>query len=194
MSLMRSLSNSRRHQVACFIAARRDHEGQTPRCSLACGIRDWFGAPQVSDLRAQDVLIEVLGKELSEVEREESRKRNLLRQWKKKVGELKQACRFLGRGTDINKSLETECANNENKQMELENDIQLLEKKSRVSKLQKECLAAAQRTKLLESENQLLLSEAEQLRQEVLEENLDNSLVREENALDNEGPPGDCNA
>ncbi|KAJ6475245.1 hypothetical protein C8R47DRAFT_1142759 [Mycena vitilis] len=61
-----------------------------------------------------------------------------------------------------------------------------------VQELQKESLAATQRTKLLESENQLLLSEAEQLRQEVqiLEENLDNSLTREENALD-DGPPGD---
>ncbi|KAJ7733766.1 hypothetical protein DFH07DRAFT_928669 [Mycena maculata] len=61
-----------------------------------------------------------------------------------------------------------------------------------VQELQQESLAAAQRTKVLESENQLLLSEAEQLRQEVqiLEENLDNSLTREENALD-EGPPGD---
>ncbi|KAF7361997.1 CAP-Gly domain-containing linker protein 2 [Mycena venus] len=62
-----------------------------------------------------------------------------------------------------------------------------------VQELQKESLAATQRTKLLESENQLLLSEAEQLRQEVqiLEENLDNSLTREENALD-EAPSGDA--
>ncbi|KAJ7096443.1 hypothetical protein C8R44DRAFT_813037 [Mycena epipterygia] len=61
-----------------------------------------------------------------------------------------------------------------------------------VQELQKESLAAIQRTKLLESENQLLLSETEQLRQEVqiLEENLDHSLTREENALE-EGPPGD---
>ncbi|KAJ7262294.1 hypothetical protein B0H12DRAFT_1321913 [Mycena haematopus] len=62
-----------------------------------------------------------------------------------------------------------------------------------VQELQKESLAATQRTKLLESENQLLLSEAEQLRQEVqiLEENLDNSLIHEENALD-DAPPGDA--
>ncbi|KAJ7045398.1 hypothetical protein C8F04DRAFT_1388040 [Mycena alexandri] len=62
-----------------------------------------------------------------------------------------------------------------------------------VQELQKESLAATQRTKLLESENQLLLSEAEQLRQEVqiLEENLDNSLVHETKALE-EGPPGDA--
>ncbi|KAJ7497179.1 hypothetical protein FB451DRAFT_1075615 [Mycena latifolia] len=59
-----------------------------------------------------------------------------------------------------------------------------------VQELQQESLAAAQRTKLLESENQLLLSEAEQLRQEVqiLEENLDHSLTREENALEDAAP------
>ncbi|KAF8210105.1 hypothetical protein K438DRAFT_1903746 [Mycena galopus ATCC 62051] len=64
-----------------------------------------------------------------------------------------------------------------------------------VQELQKESLAATQRTKLLESENQLLLSEAEQLRQEVqiLEENLDNSLTREENALD-DAPSGDVSS
>ncbi|KAJ7783014.1 hypothetical protein B0H16DRAFT_1671164 [Mycena metata] len=62
-----------------------------------------------------------------------------------------------------------------------------------VQELQKESVTATQRTKLLESENQLLLSEAEQLRQEVqiLEENLDNSLVHETKALE-EGPPGDA--
>ncbi|KAF7376043.1 hypothetical protein MSAN_00019100 [Mycena sanguinolenta] len=62
-----------------------------------------------------------------------------------------------------------------------------------VQELQKESLAATQRTKLLESENQLLRSEAEQLRQEVqiLEENLDNSLTREENALE-DAPSGDA--
>ncbi|KAJ7218148.1 hypothetical protein GGX14DRAFT_440092 [Mycena pura] len=55
-----------------------------------------------------------------------------------------------------------------------------------VQELQKENLAATQRMKLLESENQLLLSETEQLRQEVqvLEENLDHSLLHEEKASD----------
>lgn len=59
-----------------------------------------------------------------------------------------------------------------------------------VQSLQQESLAAAQRTKLLESENQLLLSEAEQLRQEVqiLEENLDTSLTREENTPEDTAP------
>ncbi|KAJ7072430.1 hypothetical protein C8F01DRAFT_1076444 [Mycena amicta] len=61
-----------------------------------------------------------------------------------------------------------------------------------VQELQKENLAVTQRTKLLESENQLLASETEQLRQEVqiLEENLDNSLTKEENAQ-NDVPAGD---
>ncbi|KAF5385794.1 hypothetical protein D9615_002454 [Tricholomella constricta] len=51
-----------------------------------------------------------------------------------------------------------------------------------VQELQKENLASAQRIKILESENQLLSSEANQLRQEVqiLEENLDKSLDQEE--------------
>lgn len=67
--------------------------------------------------------------------------------------------------------------------------------------LQKENLAATQRNKLLESENSLLLSETEQLRQvclldqfiyttltwsqevKILEDNIDQSLLREEQAL-----------
>ncbi|RDB16858.1 Dynactin subunit 1 [Hypsizygus marmoreus] len=51
-----------------------------------------------------------------------------------------------------------------------------------VQELQKENLAATQRIKILESENELLVSEAMQLRQEVqiLEENLDQSFTQEE--------------
>ncbi|KAJ7873582.1 hypothetical protein B0H13DRAFT_1480213, partial [Mycena leptocephala] len=37
-----------------------------------------------TDLRARDELVEVLGKKLSEVEREESKKRSVLKQWRKK--------------------------------------------------------------------------------------------------------------
>ncbi|KAJ7730391.1 hypothetical protein DFH07DRAFT_993983 [Mycena maculata] len=48
-----------------------------------------------ADLRARDELVSVLGKKLSEVEKEESKRRGALRQWKKKVGELERACRFL---------------------------------------------------------------------------------------------------
>ncbi|TFK44617.1 hypothetical protein BDQ12DRAFT_673277 [Crucibulum laeve] len=55
-----------------------------------------------------------------------------------------------------------------------------------VQELQKENLAGNQRIKLLESENQLLSSEAEQLRQEVhiLEENLDNNMTRDDDTRD----------
>ncbi|KAJ7153555.1 hypothetical protein C8R43DRAFT_1106769 [Mycena crocata] len=48
-----------------------------------------------TDLRARDELVEVLGKKLGEVEREETKKRNVLKQWKKKVIELERACRYL---------------------------------------------------------------------------------------------------
>ncbi|KAJ7431233.1 hypothetical protein FB451DRAFT_436193 [Mycena latifolia] len=48
-----------------------------------------------TDLRARDELVEVLGKKLTEVEREETKKRTLLKQWKKKVLELERACRYL---------------------------------------------------------------------------------------------------
>ncbi|KAF8172754.1 hypothetical protein K438DRAFT_1728681 [Mycena galopus ATCC 62051] len=48
-----------------------------------------------ADLRARDELVEVLGKKLTEVEKDEAKKRGLLRTWKKKVVELERACRFL---------------------------------------------------------------------------------------------------
>ncbi|KIJ61359.1 hypothetical protein HYDPIDRAFT_31443 [Hydnomerulius pinastri MD-312] len=55
-----------------------------------------------------------------------------------------------------------------------------------VQELQKETVAAAQRNRLLESENRLLISETDQLRQElkILEENVEQSLLRQEAALD----------
>ncbi|TFY51229.1 hypothetical protein EVJ58_g10676 [Rhodofomes roseus] len=54
-----------------------------------------------------------------------------------------------------------------------------------VQELQKEISAAAQRNKVLESENKLLLTETEQLRQDlkVLEESVEQSIMREEQAL-----------
>ncbi|KII92295.1 hypothetical protein PLICRDRAFT_172397 [Plicaturopsis crispa FD-325 SS-3] len=56
-----------------------------------------------------------------------------------------------------------------------------------VQDLQKENTACTQRIKILESENRLLVSETDQLRQElkVLEDNIDQSILREENALAN---------
>ncbi|KIK85026.1 hypothetical protein PAXRUDRAFT_35431 [Paxillus rubicundulus Ve08.2h10] len=58
-----------------------------------------------------------------------------------------------------------------------------------VQELQKEILTVAQRNKLLESENRLLISETDQLRQElkILEENVEQSLLRQEAALDTGG-------
>ncbi|KAF8844266.1 hypothetical protein BDN67DRAFT_963002 [Paxillus ammoniavirescens] len=55
-----------------------------------------------------------------------------------------------------------------------------------VQELQKEILTVTQRNKLLESENRLLISETDQLRQElkILEENVEQSLLRQEAALD----------
>ncbi|KAG6862208.1 hypothetical protein C0995_002138 [Termitomyces sp. Mi166 len=54
-----------------------------------------------------------------------------------------------------------------------------------IQELQKEQVAALQRVKILESENELLTSEADQLRQEVqiLEDNLDKSMEQEEAAV-----------
>ncbi|KAG2150614.1 hypothetical protein DEU56DRAFT_780997 [Suillus clintonianus] len=56
-----------------------------------------------------------------------------------------------------------------------------------VQDLQKETSAVTQRNKLLESENRLLMSETDQLRQELklLEENIEQTLLREEAALGN---------
>ncbi|KAL0062077.1 hypothetical protein AAF712_011077 [Marasmius tenuissimus] len=58
-----------------------------------------------------------------------------------------------------------------------------------VQELQKESVAGSQRNKVLESENQLLMSEMEKLRQEVkiLEDNLDQSILREEENLHIDG-------
>ncbi|KAI0759824.1 hypothetical protein BD413DRAFT_487303 [Trametes elegans] len=60
-----------------------------------------------------------------------------------------------------------------------------------VQELQKENAAAAQRSKVLEAENKLLLSETEQLREDMkaLEEDVEKSLAREEAALSGEIPP-----
>ncbi|GLB44159.1 hypothetical protein LshimejAT787_1600890 [Lyophyllum shimeji] len=48
-----------------------------------------------TDLRARDELVEVLEKKLSEVEKEDSKRRSVLRSWKKKVQELEKTCRYL---------------------------------------------------------------------------------------------------
>jgi hypothetical protein len=48
-----------------------------------------------TDLRARDELVEILGKRLADVEKEETRRKGILRAWKKKVAELEKACRYL---------------------------------------------------------------------------------------------------
>ncbi|KAJ7197248.1 hypothetical protein GGX14DRAFT_668782 [Mycena pura] len=48
-----------------------------------------------ADLRARDELVGVLRKKLAEVEEEETKKRKLLKAWKKKVLELEKTCRLL---------------------------------------------------------------------------------------------------
>ncbi|KAF9021695.1 hypothetical protein BDZ89DRAFT_1071242 [Hymenopellis radicata] len=59
-----------------------------------------------------------------------------------------------------------------------------------VRQLQEEAVTSAQRYKTLESENQLLITEMDQLRQEVkiLEENIDQSIMREEAELNGAAP------
>ncbi|KAJ7686798.1 hypothetical protein B0H17DRAFT_704132 [Mycena rosella] len=48
-----------------------------------------------TDLRARDALVEALGAKLGEAEQAEVKRRGVLRGWKKKVGELERACRYL---------------------------------------------------------------------------------------------------
>ncbi|KAK7441809.1 hypothetical protein VKT23_016471 [Stygiomarasmius scandens] len=48
-----------------------------------------------TDLRARDEMVEILTKRLSEAEKEEAKRKGILRAWKKKVAELETACRFL---------------------------------------------------------------------------------------------------
>uniref|UniRef100_A0A8H7XXY7 Uncharacterized protein n=1 Tax=Psilocybe cubensis TaxID=181762 RepID=A0A8H7XXY7_PSICU len=48
-----------------------------------------------ADLKARDELVELLSKKLSDAEKDDARKKNALRSWKKKVQELEKACRLL---------------------------------------------------------------------------------------------------
>ncbi|KAJ8516870.1 hypothetical protein ONZ45_g5875 [Pleurotus djamor] len=53
-----------------------------------------------TDLQAKDELVQLLNKKLSELEKEDSRRRGVLRTWKKKVAELEKACRYLEEEVD----------------------------------------------------------------------------------------------
>ncbi|KAL0068902.1 hypothetical protein AAF712_003895 [Marasmius tenuissimus] len=48
-----------------------------------------------TDLRARDELVELLNQKLTDVEKEDTRRKGVLRAWKKKVAELERACRML---------------------------------------------------------------------------------------------------
>ncbi|KAJ3773122.1 hypothetical protein FB446DRAFT_642254 [Lentinula raphanica] len=48
-----------------------------------------------TDLRARDEMVQVLGQKVSELEKEELKRKGMLRAWKKKVAELERTCRFL---------------------------------------------------------------------------------------------------
>ncbi|KAF8064059.1 hypothetical protein FPV67DRAFT_200335 [Lyophyllum atratum] len=48
-----------------------------------------------TDLRAREELVEILGKKLGDVEKDEGKRRSVLRSWKKKVLELEKTCRYL---------------------------------------------------------------------------------------------------
>lgn len=56
-----------------------------------------------ADLKARDELVEILSKKLSDVEKEDSKRRSALRSWKKKVQELERMCRSLEEAVDHSK-------------------------------------------------------------------------------------------
>lgn len=53
-----------------------------------------------ADLRTKDEMVELLGKKLSDLEKQENQRRGALRQWKKKVQELERAVRLLEEEVD----------------------------------------------------------------------------------------------
>ena len=48
-----------------------------------------------TDLKARDELVEILGKKLANLEKDDTKRKNTLRSWKKKVQELERLCRQL---------------------------------------------------------------------------------------------------
>ena len=48
-----------------------------------------------ADLKARDELVEILGKKLADSEKDDTKRKNALRSWKKKVQELERVCRHL---------------------------------------------------------------------------------------------------
>ncbi|KAF4612113.1 hypothetical protein D9613_003841 [Agrocybe pediades] len=58
-------------------------------------LRTELCAQYETDLKARDELVEILEKKVTDFEKDEARKKNSLRSWKKKVQELEKACRQL---------------------------------------------------------------------------------------------------
>ncbi|KAF8824484.1 hypothetical protein HHX47_DHR8000074 [Lentinula edodes] len=48
-----------------------------------------------TDLRARDEMVQILGQKVNDLEKEELKRKGILRAWKKKVAELERTCRFL---------------------------------------------------------------------------------------------------
>ena len=55
------------------------------------------------DLKARDELVEILGKKLANLEKDDTQRRNTLRSWKKKVQELERLCRQLEESVENSK-------------------------------------------------------------------------------------------
>ncbi|KAK7439323.1 hypothetical protein VKT23_017548 [Stygiomarasmius scandens] len=94
------------------------------------------------------------------------------------------------RDVAINNGIQSPTKERDSKDKELKHELKSANEeitglKHLLQELQKESTAQSQRNKVLESENALLMSEMEQLRQEVkiLEDNLDQSIMREEENL-----------
>ncbi|KAF8901009.1 hypothetical protein CPB84DRAFT_994909 [Gymnopilus junonius] len=58
-------------------------------------LRTELCAQYEADLKARDELVDILNQKLSDFEKDETKKKNALRSWKKKVQELEKACRQL---------------------------------------------------------------------------------------------------
>lgn len=56
-----------------------------------------------ADLKARDELVEILGKKLADMEKDDVKRKNVLRSWKKKVQELERVCRQLEESVEDSK-------------------------------------------------------------------------------------------
>ncbi len=63
-------------------------------------LRTELCAQYETDLKARDELVEILGKKLADIEKDEAKKKAALRSWRKKVQELEKTCRQLEEAMD----------------------------------------------------------------------------------------------